>query len=252
MKKSVLMALFFVPVLMLQAQSVESCLALGDSLSAKWDHAGASKAYLEAVAQDSTHYEALWKAADEVTKLANALPESEKDKKEELFAQADSLAARAIAVNPDGWEGHFYKSVALGRLALFRGGKEKINLSKEVKAEADKAIELNPDADLAWHVIGRWNQNLANLSWILRAAAKVIYGGVPSASNEAAVEAFQKAISINPNHIEHYLELARTYEYMGKKDLMREPLEEILTLPSVEEDDDVFKKEAEEMLKKLK
>jgi len=47
-------------------------------------------------------------------------------------------------VNPNGWDGHFKLSVALGRLALFRGGKEKINLSKEIKAEADTAVALNP------------------------------------------------------------------------------------------------------------
>jgi tetratricopeptide (TPR) repeat protein len=233
MKKSVWIVLLFVPVLLLQAQSIESCLSLGDSLKDKWDHDGAAKAYLEAVGLDSNHYIALWNAADEVTEMANALPETEKDQKEELFARANALATRAIEVNPDGWEGHFYKAVALGRLALFRGGKEKINLSKAIKVETDKAIELNPNADLAYHVLGRWHQNLANLSWVLRAAAKVMYGGVPPGSNEESVAAFEKAISIDPNHIEHYLELARTYEFMGKKELMREPLEKVLALPSI-------------------
>ncbi|HDQ44855.1 MAG TPA: hypothetical protein ENN17_05045 [bacterium] len=252
MKKTVLTALLCVPFFLLHAESIEQQLALGDSLKAVWDHAGAAEAYLKVIERDSGHYEALWNAADELTEMANALPEDEKDKKEELFARSRALAERAIEVNPDGWEGHFYRAVALGRLALFRGGREKINLSKEIKVSADQAVALNPEADRAYHVLGRWHQNLANLSWVLRAAAKVMYGGVPPGSNEEAVEMFQKAIEINPYHIEHHLELARTYEFMGRKELMREPLEKVLALPSVEEKDDAFKQEAQEMLKKLK
>jgi hypothetical protein len=39
---------------------------------------------------------------------------------------------------------------------------------------------------------------------------------------------------------------------MGKKDLMRAPLQKALDLPNVEEDDPEFKAEAKEMLAKLK
>ncbi|NQT25159.1 hypothetical protein HQ585_07385 [candidate division KSB1 bacterium] len=227
-------------------------IVLGDSLSEKWDHEGAAKAYLKAIEEDSTNYEAFWKAADEVTEVANDISDKEKDKKEELYAKADALCDKAIAVDPYGWEGHFYKSVAGGRLALFLGGKKKINMSKQIKVEVDRAITLNPEADLAYHVLGRWHQNLANLSWMLRAAAKVIYGGVPPGSNEEAVDAFKKAIAIDPLHIEHHLELGRTYKMMGKKDLAVIPLETVLKLPNTDEDDDAFKKEAEELLKKVK
>jgi len=234
------------------ADSHEATLALADSLRDAWDHEGAAEAYLKILEKDSTNYEVLWKAADEITEVANKVPEKEKEKKEELFAQANALCDRAIAVDPYGWEGHFYKSVALGRLALFRGGKEKINMSKEIKVEVDRAIQLNPEADLAYHVLGRWHQNLANLSWLLKAAAKVIYGGVPPGSNEEAVKAFKKAIALNPTHIEHHLELGRTYKLMGKKDLAVIPLETVLKLPDSDEDDEAFKKEAEELLKKVK
>lgn len=239
----------------LSAQASDSAgnfIALGDSLRDAWDHQGAAEAYLSALQLDSTSYEALWKAADQLTEVANKLPDEEKDKKEKLFAMADSLCNEAIDVNPDGWEGHFYKSVALGRLALFRGGKEKINMSKQIKVEVDKAIELNPEADLAYHVLGRWHQELANLSWLLRAAAKVIYGGAPPGSNDEAVAAFKKAIALNPTHIEHHLELGRTYKLMGEKDLAVIPLETAVKLPVSDEDDEAFKKEAEELLEDVR
>ncbi len=233
------------------SDSVAKYLAIGDEMGTRWDHKSSTVAYLKVLEFDPKNYEASWKAGDEYTEVANKLPEDQKKQKEIYFDKARELCEQAISINPNGWEGYFRLSVALGRLALFRGGKEKINLSKRIKVEADKAVELNPQADLAYHVLGRWHQNLANLSWVLKSFAKVLYGGVPPGSNEEAVAMFKKAIEINPTHIEHYLELARTYEFMGKKDLMREPLAKVLALPPLEEDDNPFKEEAGQMLKKL-
>jgi tetratricopeptide (TPR) repeat protein len=232
--------------------SAKMLLVKGDSLSTLWDHQGAAVAYMEVLKGDPTHYEACWKAGDQYTEIADRLPKDQKKQKEIFFEKARELCELATQRDPDGYEGHFRLAVALGRLALFRGGKEKIKLSKMIKAEGDKAIELNPQADLVYHLLGRWHQNLANLSGILKFFANAFFGGLPPASNEEAVEMFQKAIEIDPDHIEHHLELARTYKFMKKKELMREPLEKVLALSSVEEDDDEYKEEAKNLLKKLK
>jgi tetratricopeptide (TPR) repeat protein len=236
----------------LAQKSAAEAIALGDSLKDKWDHAGAAAAYGKALALDPNSYEANWKAGDQLTEVADKLPAKEKALKEADFLKASELCKKAIAVNPKGYEGHLRLSVALGRLALFRGGKEKINLSKAIKAEVDTAVTLNPQSDIAYHVLGRWHQNLANLSGVLRFFAKVLYGGAPPGSNDEAVAMFKKAIEIDPNHTEHYLELARTYQFMGKKDLMREPLNKVLSIQDTDEDALVYKKEAQEMLAKLK
>ena len=233
------------------ADSVAKYMAIAEAYADQYNHTGAATSYIAVVRFDPTHYEAAWKAGDHLTEFADRLPEKEKSQKEAYFQQSRTWCERAIEINPQGWEGHFRLAVALGRLALFKGGKEKIRLSQEVKAEADTALMLNPDADLVHHLLGRWHQNLANLSSILKFFAKVLYGGVPPGSNEEAVAHFQTAIELNPSHIEHYLELARTYEFMDEEELMREPLEMVLNLPAVEQDDPVFKEEAREMLEDL-
>ena len=232
------------------ADSAAKYLAIGDDLAARWDYNGAADAYLTVINFDPNNYEAHWKAGDQYTEIADRF--DVKHQKESYFGQARVLCERAIKINPKGHEGHFRLAVALGRLALFKGGKEKIRLSKMIKAEADTAIGLNPQADLVYHLLGRWHQNIANLSGVLKFFARVLYGGVPPGSNEEAMDMFEKAIEIDPNHIEHHLELARTYQFMKKNELMREPLEMVLALPVVEQDDPEFKKEAEKMLKKLK
>jgi tetratricopeptide (TPR) repeat protein len=235
------------------AQSmVAEDMARGDALKDKWDHAGAVAAYMKVLEVEPNNYEALWKAGDQVTEVADKMPAGQKAAKQAEFQKAADLCKKAIQVNRSGSEGHLKLAVASGRLALFLGGKQKINMSKAIKAEVDTAIVLDPTDDISYHVLGRWHQNLANLSGVLRFFAKVLYGGVPPGSNDEAVSAFKKAIEIDPTYIEHYLELARTYQFMGKKDLMREPLEKLLALPSTEEDDPQYKKEAQEMLAKLK
>jgi tetratricopeptide (TPR) repeat protein len=235
-----------------EGNEVDELLAKGAECTEKHDHEGAAVCYTEVLKVDPDNYEALWKAGDSYTEIADRLPKKQKDQKENYFEMAREYCEKAIEANPEGWEGHFRLAVVLGRLALFRGGKEKIKLSEQVKEEGDKALALNPEADGVYHLLGRWHQNLANLSGMLKFFAKVLYGGVPPASNEEAVTLFQKAIELKPTHIEHHLELARTYKFMKKKDLMREPLEKVLALPNVEQDDPVFKEEAQEMLKKLK
>jgi len=231
------------------ADSTVKYMALGDELAAKWDHEGAAAAYVAVTGFNPNHYEALWKAGDQYTEIADRL--ESKHEKESYFMQARILCEKAIKSNPDGYEGHFRLAVALGRLALFRGGKEKIKLSKMIKAEADTALTINPRADLVYHLLGRWHQNLANLSGMLKFFAKVFFGGVPPGTNEESVAMFKKAIEIDPNHLEHHLELARTYEFMKEKEMMREPLQQVMALPAIDEDDPEFKKEAEKMLKKL-
>jgi tetratricopeptide (TPR) repeat protein len=235
-----------------KADSAAVWIAVGDSLTDRWDHKQASKAYMTALRYDPTNYEAMWKAGDQTTEVADAMPAKLKAEKESLFEWASTICRKAISIKPDDWEGHFRLAVAQGRLALFRGGKEKIKLANIVKVQADSAVALNPKADLAYHVLGRWHQDLANLSGTLKFFAKILFGGVPPGSNEESVAMFKKAIEINPNHIEHYLELARTYKFMDRKDLMKEPLEKVLSLPNVEEKDPGFKKEAEEMLKDIR
>lgn len=248
-----MLTLIMIQGLYAQEPDTPNCeMAIGDSLDNLGDHAGALQAYLNVLQSDSLNYKALWNAGDQYTEVAKELPDKDKDGKEAKFDLARQYCEKAIEVNPNGWEGHTYLSIALGRLALFRGGKEKINLSKRIKAEADEGIALNPNDDLAYHVIGLWNRNLANLSWVLRSFAKILYGGVPPGSNDEAVACLKKAIEINPTHLNHHLELAKTYEIMGKKDLMKAPLEKVIELPVKEQEDEGYKKEAQEMLEKMK
>ena len=245
-----ILLVFIFAVTALMAQTAQEWIQKGDEAYAKLDNQSALNAYQKAVELDPTNYEALWKLSRAYVDVGETL--KDKDKRREYFKKAEEFARKAIEVNPDGSKGHLTLSIALGRVALDASPKERIRLSKEIKAEVDKALQLDPNDDIAWHVLGRWHRKLATLSWIEKKFANIFLGGVPKeASLEKAVEAFQKAIELNPGHINHHLELAITYEKMGQKEKAIAEYKKVLELPIKDADDPEHKAYAKERLEDL-
>jgi len=225
-------------------------LAKGDSLYNIFDDKGALDAYLNALTLDSLSYEANWKASRAYLDVGEVIEDD--DERAEYYQNGTACARRAVRIEPEGSKGHLFLAIALGRIALDAGAKERIRLSKQIKEEVDLAIKYNPKDDIAYHVLGRWNRKLSNLSWIEKGFADIFLGGVPEeASDENAVAAFKKAIELNPKHINHHLELGITYEMMGLDDEARQQYEICLELPKSDSDDDKYKKEARERLEDL-
>jgi tetratricopeptide (TPR) repeat protein len=228
---------------------VEIQIALADSLYAKFETEAALNSYLQALKLDSNQYEASWKASRSYSDIGETM---EGKARAGYFKKSELYARRAVKLDSAGAKGHLQLSIALGRVALDASPKQRIQISKEVKKEVDLAIKLDPSDDYAHHVLGRWHRKLANLSWVEKTFANIFLGGVPKeASNEGAAACFEKAIEINPTHINHHLELALTYELMGEKDKARTEFQKCLDLPKTDSDDDTYKAQAEERLKKL-
>jgi tetratricopeptide (TPR) repeat protein len=246
----ILLAVLFLSI-SLFAQDASQYIVMGDSAYAKFENPVALKYYSDAMKADSNSYEAAWKLSRAFVDVGEDL--TDKEQRKEYFQNGEAYARKAISIDSIGSKGHLYLSIALGRVALDAGKKEQVRLSKEIKVEVDKALQLDPNDDIAWHVLGRWNRKMATLGWIQRKFANIFLGGVPKdASLENAEKDFQKAIQLNPGHINHYLELGITYEEMDKKEEAKKQFEEVLSLPKTSADDDRYKEEAKEYLRKLK
>jgi tetratricopeptide (TPR) repeat protein len=228
-------------------------VALGNAAYAQFDNQTALQHFLNALKADPNNYEALWKGARAYADVGKTLEKSDKDKAKKLYLLGDTLARKSVMLYPDSADAHFALALCVGRVALFEGGKTKIRLSKEVKKEADKAIELDPNHDGAYHIIGRWHYNISTLSWVLKAAAKVIYGGVPpGASLEQAAEMYEKAIAIQGDKPVHRLEAGRTLIELERYSEARVQLQTCIDLPQAQWDDPVHKEEAAKMLQEIK
>jgi tetratricopeptide (TPR) repeat protein len=225
-------------------------IARGDSLFKLFDNKGALEGYLAALQLDSMNYDANWKAARAYTDVGETIEDD--DQRAEMYLNGSRRAQKAVQIDSLGSKGHLFLSIALGRVALDAGAKERIKLSKDIKKEVDLAIKYDPNDDIAYHVLGRWNRKLSNLSWIEKGFADMFLGGVPEdASEENAVAAFKKAIELKPYHINHHLELGITYEMMDMEDEARKEFQTCLDLPKSDSDDAKYKKDAQDRLEDL-
>lgn len=228
-------------------------VGLANEAYAKFENQTALQHYLKALQQAPNNYEALWKGARAYADVGKAFEKSDEKRAKALYLVGDSLARKVVEFYPDSADAHVALALCVGRVALFEGGKTKIRLSKEVRAEADKAIALNPKHDAAYHILGRWHYNIATLSWVLKAAAKIIYGGVPpNASLEQSAAMFAQAVELAPHKPVHRLEYGRTLIELGRYSEARQQLQKCTELAQAQWDDKTHQAEAAEMLKKIK
>ena len=230
------------------AQSADFYIKKGDEFAGAFEIQQAFDEYMKAFKADTSNCKVLWKIAETYINLGE---ETEKNKRVQYYYTAEKWARKTVSICPDEANGHFFIAVASGKLALYEGGRRKVNRSKEVKAEAEKALELQPNHHGAYHVLGRWHREIANLSWILKVAAKIIYGGVPpGASNQAAVTNFKKAIESMPEWINHHKQLGLTYMEMKKWQSAKEEFETVLELSVLDHEDEYHKKVSKKLLDK--
>lgn len=106
------------------AQTASEPEARGDSLMRAFDTSAAIEAYRRGLAGDPTDVALLWKTSRAISNLADETPGEEGD--EARYEEAVELARRAVRAGPDVARAHTTLAAALGKLALYRGGKRKV------------------------------------------------------------------------------------------------------------------------------
>ena len=98
-----------------------------------------------------------------------------------------------------------------------------------------------------------WNRKIATLNAVERAVANAVLGGVPKgASMENAVQDLQKAVALEPEYVNHRLELGRTFQMVRNDADARRQLEKAIALPPKSSPrDSIYQAEARELLRKL-
>ncbi len=212
-----------------RAATVEESIAAGDSAYVRGDFGAATAAYGAALKARPGDYGALWRFA----RIESEYGEDARGEAQvKLFAAAVGHAREAVRAAPDSALGHVWLAVALGRQALHEGPKTQLALSREIKAEVDRAIAIDPTIGRAWHVLALWNRKVASLNFMERAAASTILGGVPKgATMDNAIRDLEKAIALEPAYVNHHLELGRTFLQLKRWPEARKELETAVALP---------------------
>lgn len=202
-------------------QNADELITKGDELYKEMkDMVSAKEAeglYRDALLIMDKKYEAYWK----VSRILYYIGEHTESKKERqiIFSQGIYYAKKAIDLEPEKPDGHYWLGVNNGKYGETRGVLKSLSLVKPIKQAMNKVIELDrsyedggPD-----RVLGRVYFKLPGLA-----------GG----SKDKSLEHLLKSKEYGPNDAVTRIYLAETYLAKDEKDKAREELEYVLNMES--------------------
>ena len=231
---------FFVFSSTLFAATTTELIDQGDSLCGIYNYQAAVEQYRIAAQNDSSSFDAFWKLGKCLNFLGELAP---RDSQLTIFENARDAELAALKLNDTSSDAHFQLARAVGKIALYKGIFNSIGLAKQVKREADRALALDSLHDGAWHILGRWNREVARKPKIFRGPL-----GLGEANKKDAIAFMQKAIAINPNLIHHHLEMGITYKDYDMEAEARREFEKCQSLPSNGPIENIYREEAKKYL----
>ncbi len=234
-----------------QNPEVAKLIKANDDLNDQNDYVTAFKKIMEADKLEPDNPQIMWRVARAYFNIADQSPDDEAVQKANMYPGFE-YAKRCVEKAPEIAGGHQYYAILIGRIGEIEGTKQKIENSYAVREHTLIAIDLDPENDSNYHVMGRWNYALADLSWVERKIASIIYATPPDATFEEAVEFFTKANEIaGGDDIRHLLWMGKSYIKLEKKDLAKKILQASLKIKAATDGERSMQKEAQELLKKL-
>jgi tetratricopeptide (TPR) repeat protein len=250
---SLFLGLFSVShALAFSADSAASALiAEGDRFSEKvFDNQKALQMYIEALPAAENKYPVYWRLSRTYADIGAHMPsktDTEKQKQLETYQMSLSYANKAIEINPQGSMGYVRRAITSGRIALFKGIWDAIDLVKQTRADCEKAISIDPKEAAAYYVLGRTNAKVCEKPKFVRWPL-----GLGWANLDDAITNYEKSIELRPDFIMYRLDCARTYIEQDEYAKARAHLTAIQLLSKQNEDDDQFRSEAKELQEKIK
>lgn len=235
----------------LAAQDVKTLLKEAENLerSLKADTEAIEK-YKQVLAVDPGNVMALVRASE----LSSAVGSRVADKKARrpIYEQAKDFADRAIAADAANADAHYVRGLAAGKLAeIETENKKMLAYMKEMKDHAEKAISINAQHGRATYLLGKWHFEMVTMPWAKKAAAKVLFGGIPGSTIEDATRLMEQSRTFDKYYVRNYLELAKAYKYDNKPGKTLDILNILLKLPNRTSDDAALKEEGRKMLNEM-
>lgn len=210
--------MIWLPLLLGLSSSPSSTMLCERAMDAyhRQDDSGALAALRLARREDPTDAGPRWR--ESFVHLALANREKDEIRRGHLLdlgaAQAESLVLEK-PMEADAW---FVGSLAVGVRSQKAGPRNRVALSKVLRARLDRCLALDPDHAGAWYLLGRWHEGIASLSMPERIFANLLLGGIPpGASMDSAVFCLQRSEKLRPGDIQVILDLARLQSETGRR-----------------------------------
>jgi tetratricopeptide (TPR) repeat protein len=237
---------FLVLPLKILAQDVNLLLKEAQQQESALKETEAFQKYSQIVRIQPGHLVALCKCSELCSRIGNR--QQSRSDKADYFRAARTYATAALRVNPGSSEANFVMAMAMGRLALISSGKEKLVAVNDIKQYAEKSIQLDPANFKPYHLMGKWNYEVSNLSLAERTLARWFFGGVPSGTIQESIRYYEKSRSLNPAFVLTYLELAKAYHRNDQRNKAMELLATMMPLPNNSCDDPRIKEEGRQLM----
>lgn len=243
MKKLLFSIIFLFLATFLFSADVKDLMSKGDELYAERENLEkakeAQKLYEEAINLDPKNYEAHWKLAKTIYYIGQRSPE---DRKVSIFEKGVEIAKKAVAIEPNKPEGHFWLGVLYGVYGEARGVMKSLFLVDDIKEEMNITLKLDPNIEGGgpYRLLGRMYYKLP---------------GIAGGSKDKSLEYLLKAKEICPTNALTRIYLADTYLAKKMKEEAKKELKEVIEMepdPRWVPETKILKKEAQEKLGKIK
>lgn len=205
--------------------------------------------YKQILITEPTNIKALVKATELSCSTGERLPI--KTDKRITFESALAFAQRAVAADSNNADSYYALAMASGKMTEVETENKKIvAYVRDVKTNADKALRINPNHAMANFVEGKWHYEMITLNWAKRFAVK-LYGGLPEADIDKAIEYFEKCKTAEPYFMLNYLYLAKAYKEKNRPAQAIDVLNKLVKLPIRTFDDKDYKAEGQKLLQDL-
>jgi len=147
------------------------------------------------------------------------LSESAEDKSTERknAIKAFEYIEKAYTINPKNPKVLKWYVIALGKTLEKKSIRKQIEESKNIEKIALSVIELLPDDEYCYNILGQWHYRLADLNGPSRKIASFLFSEPPEGSFIEAQFFLEQSIKINPDYIGTYYWLGKTYLKINKK-----------------------------------
>jgi tetratricopeptide (TPR) repeat protein len=165
--------------------------------------------------REPANYEGWWRLAR--ARYYAGDRENDKAKKPRLFQSGVEAAKKAIALDANRVEGHFWLGANEGEYADLKGALQSLGLVKSIRREFEAALAINPayESGAIYSALGQIDLNLPRL-----------LGG----NERRGIERLEAGLKVGPDNAELKVTLAEVYQKKGRKDEAKKLLESVISV----------------------
>jgi tetratricopeptide (TPR) repeat protein len=248
---SIFPLIFFASVAVKNISSAEGLVRLGNEAANQFNAEKALSYYEKAAIQDPSLYEAALNYLRTRNSMGQQLLYGDKKTAEarEIFLDNYERAKKLYEKFPLKTESPFAIAVTAGNLALLSAPREKVFLALNVEKNLKESLRINPKFAYGFLGLGIFYKEISKITFIERFFAELFFGKVPHATLEDAELNLRKALKLDPSFIFTRFHLADCLYKMDREEEAIEMYKELVTMRSIDLNDDLWKTLSTEFLK---